>query len=1569
MKKQFTRLIGAFSVSIFLLLFSATGAFSQYCSSASTNTTDEWLSNVNFAGIDNASGSTTYSDFTSISGTVVPGSTYTFTGTISQTGTYTETVTVYIDWDQSQTFEASEKYSIGSCSTDGCDVTADIEVPMSAIPGETRMRVIQKYYSEPTSACGSFTYGEVEDYTLNVNSGVCTPPSFDYEVVNNCPAETYKVTATLNDFGSSPFITISFTRSDAVPVNSVTLPMALQGQTVNLITNVPFGVTVDAVISGTNPVCDLTRHWEEEYCHIDGEVCEAPIVVSSLPFTVDSANTADFLDDYSSTDVPPVSPNAITNGSSGTYYLNGDEVVYAYTPSVDQAIDINLSNTGTYAGLWVFTGCPFDSTMGYDNQYPAGNRAVLHLPVTAGTTYYIVISTWASPQNTPYSLSITEYANCTGTPSAGTVGSGMMVCSLTSFDLEATGVSEPANGLTFVWQSSPAGQNTWTDIEGANSNPYTVDGVSEDTDFRLKAYCSFSDETSYSNVYAVTINPNYLECYCIPEYSTGCSVGDLISNVTLNGETTSIDNTTDCSENDYSDYSDSLSADLAPGETYTLTVATTYGSPQYEDVKAWIDYNLDGAFGEDEEIANTFGDGLPGGSKNFTFVVPENLASGDYRLRVRMVYSNETFTACSDQTYGETEDYNVNIIDLDACSGTPEAGTEIDDFSVCANIPFEISVTGASDPAEGLSRIWQSSPAGQNVWTDIDGATSPVYTVSSGIAEPMDYRYLVACSNSQQSDESGVIAVSLNPAIECYCIPSNTYSQNYYISNVTTDGAVQDINKSSGFGTDGYSDYSGTDTLIVYAGQEFDISLTYAGNGYTYTLGIWVDLNQNGSFEAEEKIVSSGYSSGFSGSITIPDSLEDGSYRVRVRADYIGTAQPCGDDNYAEAEDYTLSVITLDECAGTPEGGDAGSDFTVCAGNDFMLSVTGASSPANGLDRIWQSSPAGAGNWTDITDANSPNYTLSGGITEPTDFRYRVTCTNSGQTDYSNVVSVTLNPGVQCYCTPAYNYDCSSGDDISNVTLEGESVIINNTTDCSENGYGDYTSMAAPDLAPGNSYTLSVSTSYGSPTSEEAKAWIDFNENGAFEASEEIGNTAGAGLPGGTASFEFTVPEGTTAGTYRLRVRLVYYSEDFDACNFENYGETEDYMVSIIQLTACSGTPEAGSAANDALEICADQPFTVSVTGASEPADGLTKNWQISTDGGATWTDIAGATSATYTSPGITVESQFRYRATCVNSNETDYSNVITTSFKPANECYCIPEGTNSNRYIDTLVTTDGIQNISNLGSGFSEGGYGDFTNLTVEQNAGDSVFFSASFVGGTFGFRVWVDWNQDGAFDTETEVAWNSSGYQSAHSGYIVVPAGATPGTTRMRVVAHWLSTTGNIDPCATGFTYGEFEDYTFVVSGGGAAQLNGTLNWNSNCGDRDGTVKLYEPGTATLVASYNITVSANGTFNVPSVELGTFDVIVKVQGYLAKGVQDVEFTSGGNSLALGAIVGGDVNGDNFVSIIDASFVNNSFGSATGGTNYNPLTDLDCNGFVNIVDFSLLNASFGQAGATAPLN
>ena len=259
---------------------------------------------------------------------------------------------------------------------------------------------------------------------------------------------------------------------------------------------------------------------------------------------------------------------------------------------------------------------------------------------------------------------------------------------------------------------------------------------------------------------------------------------------------------------------------------------------------------------------------------------------------------------------------------------------------------------------------------------------------------------------------------------------------------------------------------------------------------------------------------------------------------------------------------------------------------------------------------------------------------------------------------------------------------------------------------------------------------------------------------------------------------------------------------------------------------------------------------------------------------------------------------------------------------------YCIPEATNSSRYINNFTATGNDNSISNLASGFSTGGYGDFTAThTVSQAPEGSVDFTADIVGGTAGFRIWVDWNQDGSFDTTEEVAWFSSGYLSTQTGSFDVPADASVGETRMRIVSHWLSTTGNVDPCATGFTYGEFEDYKFIVEEDEAptsgCEWTVTVSDDENCGDEvswtltDGGGNVVLSGGPYSCVAYNDvqTVTAEGpmTFyiesmgswgdNTPSYEISNGTEVV-ASGQLAGGTE-VTLTD------LNCDGGGDPGGD----------------------------------------------------------
>src|SRR5699024_575825 len=265
------------------------------------------------------------------------------------------------------------------------------------------------------------------------------------------------------------------------------------------------------------------------------------------------------------------------------------------------------------------------------------------------------------------------------------------------------------------------------------------------------------------------------------------------------------------------------------------------------------------------------------------------------------------------------------------------------------------------------------------------------------------------------------------------------------------------------------------------------------------------------------------------------------------------------------------------------------------------------------------------------------------------------------------------------------------------------------------------------------------------------------------------------------------------------------------------FDEAADGVIAFygecIELEGCSGEPEAGEIAGEEdFEVCENGSFSLYTTGTTQ-ASGLLFQWQQKGENEEDWTDIEDADGPTLQMiSGISEDTEFRLIVECEASEESDTTEAFLVSVTPASECYCIPGSTNSSYYINNFTTSDGIDNINNTSSGFSEGGYGDFTNMILSQENTGEVSFEADIEGGTAGFRIWVDWNNDGDFSSD-EVVYQSSSYSANHSGTFTIPEEATAGEKRMRMVSHWLDSSGNIDPCETNFTYGEFEDYTLNV------------------------------------------------------------------------------------------------------------------------------------------------------------
>ena len=164
----------------------------------------------------------------------------------------------------------------------------------------------------------------------------------------------------------------------------------------------------------------------------------------------------------------------------------------------------------------------------------------------------------------------------------------------------------------------------------------------------------------------------------------------------------------------------------------------------------------------------------------------------------------------------------------------------------------------------------------------------------------------------------------------------------------------------------------------------------------------------------------------------------------------------------------------------------------------------------------------------------------------------------------SNYITVTQQSG------PCAGSSAACDEYINNVLLN----TINNTSNCSAGGFGNYSAMSTT-LAKGSPYTVTVSPAIngapGAYTDDEIAVWIDYNNDLDFaDAGERIAYVLVAA--GWNNVFNFVVPATATTALVNMRVRISYSVDGaIIPCGESTYGEVEDYKINIV---ASSGLEE-----------------------------------------------------------------------------------------------------------------------------------------------------------------------------------------------------------------------------------------------------------------------------------------------------------------------------------------------------------------------------------------------------------
>ena len=264
--------------------------------------------------------------------------------------------------------------------------------------------------------------------------------------------------------------------------------------------------------------------------------------------------------------------------------------------------------------------------------------------------------------------------------------------------------------------------------------------------------------------------------------------------------------------------------------------------------------------------------------------------------------------------------------------------------------------------------------------------------------------------------------------------------------------------------------------------------------------------------------------------------------------------------------------------------------------------------------------------------------------------------------------------------------------------------------------------------------------------------------------------------------------------------------------------------------------------------------------------------------------NVAGtATEATYTMNELALgDHYFWVRANCGNDGNSEWAGPVSVHIG-----YCVPAPTSvDNDGILTVTFGTGDNVVANTTHPSTSPYYGDYSAQIGAVQAGAEATIDVEYsTHYTYNTYVWVDWNNDLAFDATEVLCYGecTSSYPTTLSLSFIVPATQATGDYRLRIGgadSGLGSNPDNANPCYTG-SYGIFEDYTLRVleapacmtpinlavnySGGTTAEVSWTSEadaWDVYVNDQEYATNITENRITLedldMATTYTVTVQA---------------------------------------------------------------------------------------------------------------
>ncbi|QHV98399.1 GEVED domain-containing protein [Spirosoma endbachense] len=315
-----------------------------------------------------------------------------------------------------------------------------------------------------------------------------------------------------------------------------------------------------------------------------------------------------------------------------------------------------------------------------------------------------------------------------------------------SLDCPPTSVSAPSNvvatinnGNVFIaWQDNGANEMGYF-IERStlpNTGFVSIGGVAPNstsyTDTKTAPLTTYYYRIKPSNATTQGISPtaSVTTPTCHPIYSSyTCTEGDGLNGFVLNSSILS--QNSGCSLGGYNS-STVVSTTIVAGQSSSFTV-TLIPSNYKQGVTIWADLNRNGSYESNELLYQT--PAILTGQFSGSITFPANLTGGNLALRVVDAYNTIPTDPCGIYLYGETEDYQIQVVALP--SADLRLSMQTNTRTPATNQPVSFSVTLQNrGPSNATGISWQNKlpPNLSFVSSDAGVSSSGTAVSGSGIA-------------------------------------------------------------------------------------------------------------------------------------------------------------------------------------------------------------------------------------------------------------------------------------------------------------------------------------------------------------------------------------------------------------------------------------------------------------------------------------------------------------------------------------------------------------------------------------------------------------------------------------------------------------------------------------------------------------------------------------------------------------------------------------------------------------------------------------------------------------------